>query len=333
MSLWSIITDPAGDMAIVLPGILTALAVVLMCSVLSPLVVIKRLGFIGQGISHSAFGGIGVAAVLAYPGLMIPGLMSERWHLRAGSTLEFWVIVAFCSIAALGMTAVSRKRTTPEDTAIGIFLVGSMALGALLVEAARASASSARARFAAEGLPLPQALDQVDFRSWESILFGSVYVNARADVLLAFGVLAGVLAVMAWLRRPLAFWALDEETARAFGVPTPALRTVLMLVLALAVVTCMKTTGVILATALLVLPGAIALRLSRRLGVVWTLSLTAGLAGLVGGIELSLQRNWPPGPCIVAVLAVLFAAAMSVSALQSKMRVSGTPESPHPAAS
>jgi zinc transport system permease protein len=333
MSLWSIITNPGGDIAIVLPGILTALAVVLMCSLLSPLVVIKRLGFIGQGISHSAFGGIGVAAVLAYPGLMIPGLMSGPWHLRAGSTLEFWVIVLFCAIAALGMAAVSRRRTTPEDTAIGIFLVGSMALGALLVEAARSSASAARARFASEGLPLPQALEQVDFRTWESILFGSVYVNARADVVLAYAVLAGVLATLVWLRRPMAFWALDEETAKAFGVPTAALRTGLMLVLALVVVTSMKTTGVILATALLVLPGAIALRLSRRLGAVWGLSLTAGLLGLIGGIELSLQRNWPPGPCIVAVLAVLFAAAVVLSALQSLARVSGSSEGRQPAAS
>ena len=46
------------------PGVIAGLAMAMMCSVLSVLVVLKRLAFIGQGISHAAFGGIGLAAVL-----------------------------------------------------------------------------------------------------------------------------------------------------------------------------------------------------------------------------------------------------------------------------
>ena len=111
------------------PGLLAGLAVVVMCGLLSVLVVVKRLGFVGQGVSHSAFGGIGVAAMLAAIGLMPAG--------EAGQAVQLGIVVLFCLGAAVGMGAVSSRREVSEDTAIGLFLVGSMALGAVLVQVAR----------------------------------------------------------------------------------------------------------------------------------------------------------------------------------------------------
>ena len=94
------------------------------CAVLSPLVVLKRLSFVGQGVSHSAFGGVGVAAVLG--------------ALAAGQTsvVGFCVIGAFCIAAALGMALVGDRRGLALDTAIGVFLAASMALGIVLLHVA-----------------------------------------------------------------------------------------------------------------------------------------------------------------------------------------------------
>lgn len=307
MKLWQLLSDPL-DRGLFLPGILAGLAVVLTCALLSSLVVVKRLGFIGQGISHSAFGGVGVAAVLIGPGLAVPWLWSGRLTIEPGSWAEFAVILSFCGLAALGMgwlsgggqrsggaggAAPGRAGSTPEDTAIGIALVGSMALGALLVQYARDHALPGRA----------------DVRSWESILFGSVTVANWTDVWLSAGVLAVVAAGLWLLRRPLMFWAVDEESARAFGVRTGLLRAALLLLLTLAVVTSMRVAGVVLATALLVLPAATALRLTRRLWVAVALCAGVGVAGLAAGLELSFAANLPSGASIVLSMVALFALA------------------------
>ena len=123
MRITDYLADP--DMrAMTLDALAAGAGVVVMCSLLSPLVVVKRLGFVGQGVSHAAFGGIGVAAILGALGLITPG-----------SPMEVAVVAAFCILSAVVIAGLSNRRAVPEDTAIGIVLVGSMALGAILVQA------------------------------------------------------------------------------------------------------------------------------------------------------------------------------------------------------
>ncbi len=112
------LTDP--DLApIFWPPVVTALAVAAMCSLVSVLVVLKRLAFIGQGISHAALGGVGVAVALGFVGA---GL--------GHATGQFVVVLAFCLGSALLIGAMSEKGKTEGDTAIGVVLVGTMSLGA-----------------------------------------------------------------------------------------------------------------------------------------------------------------------------------------------------------
>lgn len=281
--------------AIYLPAVLGGLAVVLMCALLSVFVVLKRLGFVGQGVSHSAFGGLGVAAVVS---VLVPGV--------AGPGTDFVIVVAFCIAAALGMAALSDRRSLHADTAIGIVLVGAMALGALLVEFARGLAQ--------------RRGSGVSVQSWESILFGSISGIGPGDALLAWAIAAGVALVVFAVRRPLLFWAFDETSAPAFGVPGRALKLALMVLLAVAVVTAMKLAGVVLATALLVFPAATALRLSDRLWPVLALSLGVGVVSLLAGLVVHFEFNWQPGPSIVLVATVLFAAAWLAAAVNSRTR-------------
>lgn len=269
-------------------ALLAGVAVVTMCAVLSVLVVVKRLGFVGQGVSHSAFGGVGVASIAA---IFVPASIGAA----AFDGVQFGIVALFCIAAALGMAALSRRPQTSEDTAIGMFLVGSMALGAILLHASGAIAARV-------GRP-PTA------QSWESILFGSILLISRYETIAAWLIAAGVLAVAWWVRRPLLFWAFDEESAAAFGVRTGAMRAVLMVLLAIAVVVAMRLTGVVLATALLVLPGAAALRLCERLWSTVLVSVAFGVAGLIAGLTLSIRLDWPTGPCIVGMLTVLYAIA------------------------
>lgn len=266
------------------PGVWTGLGIAILCSVLSVLVVLKRLAFIGQGISHAAFGGIGVAAVL--------GLVGQSAAQASGLTAlgQFGVVVAFCLASALLIAWLSERGKTEADTVIGIILVGSMAAGAILIQIASRSGRSGNV-------------------SWESLLFGSILNVGWTDAIVAWSVTLAVMLLLWWNRRRLLFWAFDEPVAFATGVPTRLMKTLLMTLLALATVTAMKLAGVVLATALLVLPGAAALLLSVRLSRVLALAAIVGFVGVAAGLVASFELDWPTGPCIVGVLCIAFTAA------------------------
>ncbi|MCC6678363.1 MAG: metal ABC transporter permease [Phycisphaerales bacterium] len=262
------------------PGVVTGLVIAVLCASLSVVVVLKRMAFIGQGISHAAFGGVGVAAVL---GLAAAG--------GAGAGLgQSLVVLAFCLAAGLGIGWLSEKGQTQSDTAIGIVLVASMALGAVLLQYAhlRGRAGSV---------------------AWESLLFGSIMNVAWPDSIAAIVVALAIIAGLWLARRPMLFWAFDEPAAPAFGVPTRAMRFILLLMLAVATVTAMKLAGVVLATAMLVLPGATALQLSHRFGRVMIWSQVIAIGGVLAGLILSFEFDQPTGACIVLVLSLIFGAA------------------------
>ncbi len=265
--------------ALVLPPLVTAIALGLLGGILSPLVTLKRLAFVGQGISHAAFGGIGLVAILG---------------LSASAGGSFAIIFIFCLGAALliGLLAGRSGRGTGPDTAIGIVLVGAMALGAILTHLASRNPDPGR---------IPP--------SWETALFGSVIAVGWPEAIVACAVTA-LVAVVAWLaRRPLTYWAFDEPAARAGGLPASLMQAAALALLCLGVVTVMKLAGVVLATAALVLPGAAALRLSDRWLTVMILSIVLSALGMIAGLILSFELDWPPGACLVLALIAIYAAA------------------------
>ncbi len=274
------LTGPAA--ALFLPAIVAAVAIAIPSAALSVFVVPKRMAFLGQGITHAAFGGVGVAAILG-----------------VGAEAGFAVVAAFCVLAALVIAAATGRRGMEPDTAIAVVLVASMALGAALVHVRLTNAG-----------PTPMA------SGWESLLFGSIVAVSRADAAIAVGVAIVVLAALWRIRRGLLFWALDEPGAEAFGVPVGALRAALLTLCAITIVSAMKLAGVALVTALLVLPAATALRVTRRLGVALAISIAAALVGVLGGIVLAFETDLPAGPAIVGaqigVFALVFALKPSV---------------------
>lgn len=257
------------------PGVLTGVLIALMCARLSVLVVLKRMSFIGQGISHAAFGGIGLAAVAGVLGKVTVG----------ASVGQFFFVLATCLGAALLMAWISRRGDTESDTAIGVVLVGAMALGAVLLRISR------------------------DPVQWESFLFGDMLSVGWGDLGLAATITAIIFGALWWWRRPMLFQAFDEPAAIAWGVNVRGMQFLLMLLLALVTVTAMKLAGVVLATAMLVLPGATALKLATTWNRVAWVSVAIALLGVIAGVVLSFEADWPPGPSIVLVLTAGFAFA------------------------
>jgi len=279
------LSDP-GLRSIFLPGVLAGLAIALFGGALSVFVVMKRLAFIGQGISHAAFGGVGVAYVLGFGGAAAGAAFSA----------QLGIVFLFCLFAALQIGFLSSGETgrrggkgnAQADTAIGIVLVASMGLGSLLLHIAEKNGRVATV-------------------SWESLLFGSIVSVSEADAWASGVVALVILGGLFLVRRPLTFWAFDEPAAAAFGVNVGLMRFVLLVMLALATVTAMKLAGVVLATAMLVLPAAAAVQFSQRAGRVALLSVAFAVAAVVAGMMLSFELDWPTGASIVLVLAGIFA--------------------------
>ena len=282
MRLLEYLIDPTLR-GLALPALIAAMGVAVLNAPLSVAVVLKRLAFIGQGVSHAAFGGVGVALVL---GLFAGG---------SAGPLGMLVVAAFCVLAALGIAWLSERRGGRADTAIGIVLAVAMALGFVLHRIAAERAASA-------GLPAPPGL--------EAVLFGSVLGVGYADAALAWIVAIGSVLLLIHERRRLVFWAFDDRGARAFGVSGKREQSLLLVLVALSIVVSVTLAGVVLATALLVIPGATALRLSKRLWPVLVWSLVVAVLGTLGGLILAFELDLQPGPAIVGVLAALYALAM-----------------------
>lgn len=266
-----------------------AVAVGLVCSLLSVVVVLKRMAFIGQGISHAGFGGVGTAALLGFTGLQY------RIH-------QDLIVFIFCLGTAILIALLTRNRRVESDTAIGILLAATMAWGVL--------AQNLRVEFQ----DWPAYREFVGGSAytvpWEAILFGSIWSIGQYGMWTALAMMALVLLVCGALYKELLFFTFDETISRVYGVRTTVMHYVLLVLLSAVVVVSIRLVGLILVSALLIVPGATALLLSRKLVTVLIFAAIVGLIGTIGGFVLSVEIGGVgAGASIVAVLTLLFAMA------------------------
>lgn len=255
-----------------LPGVVVALLVAILGGLLSVIVVMKRLAFVGQGVSHAAFGGVGLAAILGFAST------------TGTDPIARTIIVALFSIAAgLIVSHLSHRTQRRTDTAIGIVMTASMAIGFVLYRLA-----ANRARSEGNG-PLP-SIEGVLFGELLSISSAAAWTTAAATLL--------IIAVLFLYRRQILLWAFDEAACAPAGMNTARLGTLVLILLAGSVVLAVQVAGVVLATAILVLPGATALRLTRSLVPAFVASVLIAVVTIAAGIALSIELNWPPGATI-----------------------------------
>jgi manganese/iron transport system permease protein len=285
-------TTPAAALDILaasagLPDVLTTGAVAVACAVLSVFVVSRRWAFIGEGISHSGFGGAGTVWLLA---LAFPAL-GAMWAVYAG-------VVVACLVTGAGIAYFSRARPgaaqrTSTDAVIGIFLVASVAWGLLAQQVYRKSRGAAPAGF-------------------DDFFLGDTTGLSPQFALAAALVCAAVVAVVVLLGKEIVYYCFDPAMAAASGVPAGLVHYLLILLVTLTIVVGARVAGSILVTALLVLPGATAGLLSDRLRTTLAAAVGVGLLGAAGGTLVRLR--WPFVPTGPAIVLVMFAAFVSAFA-------------------
>jgi len=137
-------------------------------------------------------------------------------------------------------------------------------------------------------------------------LFGDILSVSRMDLAVIWGGAALVLGLVAWRWSALLTATLSPDLARAAGIDPRREELVLTLALAIVVAVAIKVVGVLLITALLIIPAATARPLSRTPERMAMVASALGVLAAWAGLRLSYAFDTPTGPTIVCCLAVLF---------------------------
>jgi zinc transport system permease protein len=184
----------------------------------------------------------------------------------------------------------SRSRTA-GDLALALIFYGGIAGGVFFTSLAGGKSST--------------ALNQY--------LFGSLSTVATSDIGWLVAVSLVVLAVMAVFGRELFVMALDPDVARTQGIRTVAMSMLLTVMAALTVVIGMRTVGLLLVSAIMIVPIAAAQQLTRSFRTTAALGVVVGELSALLGLLASFTLDVPPGPAIVFLSLGLFAVCAVVA--------------------
>jgi manganese/zinc/iron transport system permease protein len=247
------------------------------CGLVGTFAVLRRRSLTGDALAHAALPGLGVAFLLAQE-RSLPVLLT-------GALLS--------GLVGIGVIAALRQWTrVKEDAAIGIVLSVFFGAGIVLSK-------------------LITRLPGGSEVSLESYILGKTAGMLLRDVYLIGGVALTSLLTVLLLYKELKLVSFDREFARVEGWPTFGLDLLLMALIAVTVVIGLPAVGVVLVTALLILPAAAARFWTDRLGVMLVLAALFGTVIGVAGTLLSARYSLlPTGPIIVLVGTAVFLASV-----------------------
>ncbi len=198
-----------------------------------------------------------------------------------------WIgIVTVCLAMAVLLSLLMKRPELASDTLLTILATSALSLGLVVTSSI-------------DGL-------RVDLMAY---LFGDLLALAPSDLPPLLIGAVGILGVVVWQWRGLVSSSINEELAAVDGIPVARLRLLLLILLALVVTAAMKVVGVLLITALLVIPAAVARRLARTPEQMAITASGIGAVAVLAGLGGSLQWNLPLGPAIVVAAAGMFAVA------------------------
>ena len=194
---------------------------------------------------------------------------------------------------------------------VSVFVVAAMVSLLLLVLQKRQALSADALLGILSHSTLAIGLVLVAFMSWVRIdliafLFGDILAVTGTDIAVVWGGGALVLALIAWLWRPLLAATVNAELAEAEGLRPERARLAFMLLMALVIAIAMKIVGIMLITSLLIIPAAAARRFSATPEVMAILASLIGAVAVVLGLFGSLTYDTPSGPSIVVAALILF---------------------------
>ena len=199
--------------------------------------------------------------------------------------------VVVAAIGAVGVELVRERGRTSGDLALALLFYGGIAGGVVLVGLSDDSGSANLVQY----------------------LFGSLTTTSGSDLVVIAVLGAAVLVAMLLLRPALFAVCDDEEYARVSGLPVRALNLLMAVTTAVTVTIAMRTVGLLLVSALMVVPVAAAQQVTRGFRSTMTAAMVIGVGAAAAGVWLAGEVDTAPGATIV-ILAIAAFVAVTVGA-------------------
>ena len=217
--------------------------VAFLSSLLSVFIVLKKVSLIGDGLAHTAFGGLALGYYL--------------------DLVPLWVAGGVVVLGSIGITRAMRSSKISGDAAVALFLQLGLASGIVLLSLARGF-----------GVNL------------ESLLFGSILLVSVDQIFYALLVLGATLTFIFLFYKELVYSTFDEVQAKASGIRTWFFDYSVSILAGIAIIVSIPIVGVLLISALLVLPAITSVQLSNSLRQTIILSPVFGLLSVVLGLRV-----------------------------------------------
>ena len=249
----------------VIVGVLIALC----ASLLGVTLVLKRFSFIGDGLSHVAFGAMAIAGVL---------------HLSS----NMYFVLPVTVVSAILLLRTGQNARVKGDAAIAMISVGALAVGYLLLNLFKPSGNLSG--------------------DVCTTLFGSMSILTLkpAEVWLCLGLSLAVTALFILFYHRIFAVTFDEDFARAAGTRAEACNLLIAAVVAVIIVLAMNLVGSLLISALVIFPALSAMRLFRSFLGVTVCSAVLSVVCALAGMLISIVGGTPVGSTIVAVDIIAF---------------------------
>jgi zinc transport system permease protein len=148
-----------------------------------------------------------------------------------------------------------------------------------------------------------------------SFLFGSILLISTEDTLLVVGISAAVIASLAVLRRPLLHMIFDEEQAKISGLNVDKLNYIFIILASITVITSMRLVGILLISALIVLPNITSMMFGKSFRNTMLLSMLISVISVVSGIVISYYLDLAPSGTIVMISVAILVVVLTAKYL------------------
>ena len=263
----------------ILRAIAVGVLIALSAALLGVVLVLKRFSFIGDGLSHVAFGAMAVASVV-------------------GLSNNLLLVLPITVISAILLLRTGQNTKIKGDAAIAMISVGALAVGYLVM-----SAFSASSNFAGDVC---------------GTLFGSVAILtlSELDVYLCLVLSALVIVFFLLFRNKIFAVTFDESFAKTAGVKTSGFNLAIAMITAVIIVLAMNLVGSLLTSALVIFPALSSMRVFKTFRAVVLSSAVISVLCALAGILLSILFSTPVGSTVVAANIFVFGAFCGVGGVK-----------------
>jgi ABC-type Mn2+/Zn2+ transport system permease subunit len=265
----AIFLGPFASNGFLLDSLVAGVIVSVACGIVGTFVVLRGLAFIGDALAHGVLPGIAVALLLGYPGIL---------GAAAGS---------FLMVGGIGY--ITRRSNLSNDTAIGLFFVGMLALGVVIVSRSQSFSG-----------------DLV------RVLFGEILGISRRDIFIQIASTAGIALTAFLFRRPFLLLCFSPEQADVSGYPARLYHGIMLAMVALTVVVSFQTVGTMLVFGMLLAPAATSALFSRRMATMMASASAIGAVSVYAGLLASYHLNLAAGAAITIVATLFFFISFTV---------------------